>query len=156
MCGLAGLKPSYSRVSRFGVYPLCEMLDTIGPMARSAENAALMFAAIARLADRDSTSAQTAGPASSFRSAKGLRIGTASDRMELLDQSTKHAIQTAISALTDAGTIAVEISLSDCEAIGRHCLRLTTVEAAQAHQEIFPDAHIPKLGPRGLSVYFNS
>jgi Asp-tRNA(Asn)/Glu-tRNA(Gln) amidotransferase A subunit family amidase len=77
-------------------------------MARSAEDAALMFAVIARPDARNSTSAETAGPISSFRSAKGLRIGIAGDRMELLDQSTKHAIQTAISALTDAGAIAVE------------------------------------------------
>jgi amidase len=152
MCGLAGLKPSHSRVSRFGVYPLCETLDTIGPMVRSAEDAALMFAAIARPDDLDSMSAETAGPVSSFRSAKGLRIGIASDRMELLDQSAKHAIQTAISALTDAGAIAVEIALAGCEAIGRHFLRLTAVEAAQAHLEISADAH----SLRGLSVYFNS
>jgi aspartyl-tRNA(Asn)/glutamyl-tRNA(Gln) amidotransferase subunit A len=77
-CGIVGLKPTYGRVSRYGVVPLSWSLDHAGPMARSVEDTAILLQAIAGYDPKDPASANTAAP--NFSSAlrqgiKGLRIG---------------------------------------------------------------------------------
>lgn len=76
--GVVGLKPTWSRVSRYGVFPLSETLDHIGPLARTVEDAAAMLAAIAGHDINDPTSASSTVPnylASINRGVKGIRVG---------------------------------------------------------------------------------
>jgi aspartyl-tRNA(Asn)/glutamyl-tRNA(Gln) amidotransferase subunit A len=77
-CGIVGLKPTYWRVSRYGVIPLSWSLDHAGPMARSVEDAAILLQAIAGNDPKDSASADTIAPnfsASLRQGLKGLRVG---------------------------------------------------------------------------------
>ncbi len=72
MCGVTGLKPSYGRVSRFGVMPRAPSLDTVGPLARSALDCALLLAAIAGPDPRDPTALDMPVPAVAELLAEGL------------------------------------------------------------------------------------
>ena len=76
--GVVGLKPTYGRVSRFGVLPLAQSLDHVGPMARRVADVAIMFDAIAGVDPRDPTSLRESAP-NSYRDIgqgiEGLRIG---------------------------------------------------------------------------------
>jgi amidase len=79
-CGLTGLKPTWGRVSRYGVFPLSESLDHIGPMTRTAADCAAMLAAIAGADARDPTALLAPVPdyvASLTGSIRGLRVGIA-------------------------------------------------------------------------------
>lgn len=80
ICGLAGIKPTYGRVSRHGAMPRSWSLDTIGPLARSVEDCAMVFSVIAGYDPRDPTSSRL--PTACFQQLlrqplKGLRLGVA-------------------------------------------------------------------------------
>jgi aspartyl-tRNA(Asn)/glutamyl-tRNA(Gln) amidotransferase subunit A len=78
LCGITGLKPSYGRVSRFGMIAFASSLDQAGPMTQTAEDAALFLQAMAGFDERDSTSVDKAVPdytAGLNNDLKGLRIG---------------------------------------------------------------------------------
>ena len=84
-CGLTGIKPTWGRVSRYGVFPLSTSLDHMGPMTRSAADAAAMLQAIAGHDPRDSTSLPNAVPdysAALTGDVSGLRIGLPSEYYE--------------------------------------------------------------------------
>ena len=77
-CGIVGLKPTYGRVSRHGVIPLCWSLDHVGPMARTVEDAALVLQALAGPDPRDSTSSTQPVPdyaAALTGDVRALRVG---------------------------------------------------------------------------------
>jgi amidase len=79
-CGLTGLKPTWGRVSRYGVFPLSETLDHIGPMTRTAADCAVMLAAIAGADPRDPTALLAPVPdyvAGLTGGIRGLRVGIA-------------------------------------------------------------------------------
>src|SRR5690606_33005403 len=78
LCGVTGLKPTYGRVSRWGVIAFASSLDQVGPIARSVEDAALVLEAIAGHDPRDGTSLAAPAPAlhgALERGVAGLRIG---------------------------------------------------------------------------------
>jgi aspartyl-tRNA(Asn)/glutamyl-tRNA(Gln) amidotransferase subunit A len=77
-CGIVGIKPTYGRVSRYGVVPLSWSLDHAGPMARSVEDCAIMLQVLAGYDDKDPASARAAVPdfsAGMGEGIRGLRIG---------------------------------------------------------------------------------
>lgn len=111
LCGIVGLKPTYGRVSRANVAPLAWSLDTIGPMTRTCEDAALMLAVLAGHdpADQGSSRREVPDYSANLRAgARGLRVGLARTIFfETLDPEVRAAVDAAIAALTDLG-VAVE------------------------------------------------
>ena len=125
LCGIVGLKPTFGRVSRAGVYPLAFSLDTVGPMTRSVEDAALMLNAIAGHDPRDPSSAQA--PVVDFgeplgRDIRGMRIGLLKEHTdELVDPEVKEALSEAAGVLSDLGAAVEPVSvpgLNDDEVYG--------------------------------------
>jgi len=114
-CGIVGLKPSYGRVSRFGLVAFASSLDQIGPMTRTVEDAALVLEAISGPDPRDSTCLDQ--PVPSFT--EGLHAGPAGLKLGLpreyfgdgLDPEVRSQVDAAIKALEQEGAEIVEISL---------------------------------------------
>jgi aspartyl-tRNA(Asn)/glutamyl-tRNA(Gln) amidotransferase subunit A len=115
LCGITGLKPTYGRVSRYGMIAFASSLDQGGPMAQTAEDCALMLNAMAGFDEKDSTSIEKEVPdytAELNHSVKGLRIGLPSQYFdEGLDDNVKAVIQTAIDQYRDMGAEIVDIEL---------------------------------------------
>jgi aspartyl-tRNA(Asn)/glutamyl-tRNA(Gln) amidotransferase subunit A len=117
-CGLAGLKPSYGRISRAGVLPLAFSLDHAGPMAWTAEDCAIMLQAMAGHDPGDPASANR--PVPDYRAAlsgdvKGLRIGLIRHFYEddnPADEPTRQGIGAAVKVFEDLGCSVRELRLS--------------------------------------------
>jgi len=115
LCGITGLKPTYGRVSRYGLIAFASSLDQIGPMAWTARDCAMMLNGIAGHDGYDATSAPTAVPdyvAGLGGSLKGLRVGIPRELfVEGMQKGTEHAVRESIRVLQDLGAIIKEISL---------------------------------------------
>jgi len=115
-CGVVGLKPTYGRVSRYGVIPLSWSLDHAGPMARSVEDCAILLQAIACYDAKDPASANVAVP--DFRAGlkdgiKGIRVGVPRahwfDKNKGTDPQTETVFNEALRVLENLGAVVVEI-----------------------------------------------
>ncbi len=115
LCGLVGLKPTYGRVSRYGLIAFASSLDQIGPFTRTVEDAALALNAIAGVDQFDATSAPQ--PVPDFTraltgDASGLRIGVPRALVhEGVDADVARAFDAALDAYRDAGAALVDIDL---------------------------------------------
>ncbi len=113
--GVVGLKPTYGRVSRYGLVAYGSSLDQIGPFTRSAEDAATVLSVISGKDDRDSTSVDRPVPdyANDLdQPLKGTRIGIAQEYFgEGLDEETRSAVNQAIDTLRSEGAEIVEFEL---------------------------------------------
>ncbi len=113
-CGLTGLKPTYGRVSRYGMVAFASSFDQAGPMAHTAKDCALLLAAIAGADDRDATS--MAKPVDDYvaglgQTLQGLRIGLPKEYFEGLAPATAAALQQVQRELTALGAQFTEVSL---------------------------------------------
>ena len=114
-CGITGIKPTYGRVSRYGMVAYASSLDQGGPMARSAEDCALMLNVMAGQDSMDSTS--SAQPTEDYtaslnNSLQGLKIGVPKEFMSAdLDSAMAAQIETAIKQLESLGATIKEVSL---------------------------------------------
>jgi len=119
LCGVIGLKPTYGRVSRYGLIAYASSLDQIGPFARTAEDAALLLTTIAGYDPRDSTSAAIPVPdylEAIHQGVTGLTIGLPKEYFgEGLDTEVAAAVETAKGVFTEAGAKLIEISLQHTE-----------------------------------------
>ena len=115
LCGVTGLKPTYGRVSRYGMIAFASSLDQGGVLARTAEDAALLLTAMAGFDERDATSADAAVddyPAQLGRSLKGLKIGVPAEYFSgAPDQPVADAVNAALALLEQAGASLIDISL---------------------------------------------
>jgi len=115
LCGITGIKPTYGRVSRYGMIAFASSLDQGGPMARTAEDCAILLGAMAGFDPRDSTSVEQAVPDYSAKlndSIAGLKIGLPKEYFgEGLDPIVAGIIETAIAEFKKQGAEVVEISL---------------------------------------------
>lgn len=115
LCNLTGLKPTYGRVSRYGMIAFASSLDQGGPMARSAEDVALLMNVIAGFDNKDSTSVDTPVPdytASLNKSLAGLRIGIPKEFFgQGLDNKVGQIIHDALKQYEKLGATLKEISL---------------------------------------------
>ncbi|MCH2200806.1 MAG: Asp-tRNA(Asn)/Glu-tRNA(Gln) amidotransferase subunit GatA [Fuerstiella sp.] len=114
-CGCVGLKPTYGRVSRFGLVAFASSLDQIGPFARDAAGASLVLQAIAGHDTRDSTSLQRDIPAYSenFRaSIQGMRIGIVDEHFgKGLNSDVANSVTSTIDALQELGATVHRVTL---------------------------------------------
>lgn len=114
-CGVVGMKPTYGRVSRFGLIAYASSLDQIGPITRTVKDNALLLEAISGHDERDSTSANIEVP--NFAEAltgdiKGLRIGVPKEYFaEGVGEAAKQAVRDALAVLEEKGATWEEISL---------------------------------------------
>lgn len=114
-CGVVGLKPTYGRVSRFGLMAMTSSLDQAGPLTRSVEDAALVLQAIAGADDYDATSArrdQEDFSANLNKSIKGMRLGLPKEYwQDGLNGEVKEVLQQAIDKYRELGAEIVEVEL---------------------------------------------
>jgi aspartyl-tRNA(Asn)/glutamyl-tRNA(Gln) amidotransferase subunit A len=114
-CGVVGLKPTYGRVSRYGLVAFGSSLDQIGPIASDVRDVALLLSVIAGYDERDSTSVDAPVPdyaAGLDQPLKGLRIGISEEYFgEGLDAEVREAVESAIAVLTGEGAQTVPIQL---------------------------------------------
>lgn len=115
LCNITGLKPTYGRISRYGMIAFASSLDQAGPMAISAEDCALLLNAMAGFDERDSTSVDMPVPdytAGLNKDIKGLKIGLPREFFgEGLDPGVAKAIEEAIGIYKSAGAKIVEVGL---------------------------------------------
>jgi aspartyl-tRNA(Asn)/glutamyl-tRNA(Gln) amidotransferase subunit A len=128
LCGVTGLKPTYGRVSRFGMIAFASSLDQAGPLARSAEDCALLLSAMSGFDERDSTSAQR--PPQDFHAAmlarrdlataaqplKGLRIGLPKEFFPAaLAADVNGAVRAALAEFERLGAALIDVTLPRTE-----------------------------------------
>jgi aspartyl-tRNA(Asn)/glutamyl-tRNA(Gln) amidotransferase subunit A len=118
-CGVVGLKPTYGRVSRYGLIAFASSLDQIGPFSRTVEDSAIMLNAIAGHDPFDSTSVPGDVPdfrAGFRRDLKGVRVGIAREySVSGMEPGVTDAVSASIKQLEDLGADLVEISLPHTE-----------------------------------------
>jgi len=138
--GVVGVKPTYGRVSRYGVLPLAETLDHVGPLTRSSRDAAIMLEAIAGFDPQDPTSLTASVPdmlTGIGNGVQGLRIGF--DRRYCSDGvegSTFTAVESVLSIMQQLGAVIVEVEMPIADPIAWRSM--AGAEAALAHSEWFP------------------
>ncbi len=119
LSGVVGLKPTYGRVSRFGVTAFASSLDQVGPLTKTVRDAALIMNALAGHDPKDSTSLNEPVPdytAALGRELKGVRLGLPKEYMvEGTDPQVKSAIDAAVKNLHSLGAEIVDVSLPHTE-----------------------------------------
>ena len=119
LCGITGLKPTYGRVSRYGMIAFASSLDQGGPMTRTAEDAAIMLNAMAGFDERDSTSAQEDVDdytANLNENLDGLTIGLPKEYFDdKLDSDIESIIQVGVKELENLGAKIKEIELPNSD-----------------------------------------
>ncbi len=140
-CGVVGIKPTYGRVSRYGLIAYASSLDQIGPIARSVDDAAKLLEVLCGFDTHDATSAQRAVPKfgeAVGRGVDGLKIGVPREYFEAeasagetsLDEEVGSLVQDSIAGLEDKGAEIVEVSLPHTEyAVATYYL-IATAEAS--------------------------
>jgi len=129
LCGVVGMKPTYGRVSRFGLVAFASSLDQIGPFTKDVEDCAILMNVIAGYDPRESTSVDIEVPDyRSFldRGVAGLRVGIPKEYFIAgIDPEIRTAVETAIGVLEKGGARLVEISLPHTE----YCLAVYYIVA---------------------------
>ena len=137
-CGVTGLKTTVGRVSRAGAMPLSQSLDTVGPLARSAEDCAVLLGLMAGADPEDPTA--VAGPlpdfvAATIGSIKGLTIGVpAAFYVDDLDAEVAGVLDATIAVLKREGANVVQVELPDQRQLTAACQLVLAVEAAAFHK----------------------
>lgn len=138
-CGVTGLKPTYGRVSCFGVVPLSWSLDHVGPMGRSAEDCALLFDALAKYDPRDPNSvsrppSKTHETLTNENALQGLKLGVPQDAfVDPLDPEVRLAWRGALMVLKEAGAQVIDVELPRATFATYRGIQMP--EASLAHME---------------------
>ena len=137
-CGVTGLKTTVGRISRAGAMPLSQSLDTVGPLARSAEDCALLMALMAGADPEDPTA--VTGPVPDYnaavqRSMKGLTIGVPTAfYVDDLDAEVARILDETIAVFKREGAHIVQVELPDQRQLTAACQLVLAVEAAAFHK----------------------
>jgi aspartyl-tRNA(Asn)/glutamyl-tRNA(Gln) amidotransferase subunit A len=137
-CGVTGLKTTVGRISRAGAMPLSQSLDTVGPLARSAEDCALLLALMAGADPEDPTAVTGPVPdyyAAARQSMKGLTIGVPTAfYVDDLDAEVARILDETIAVLKREGAHIVQVELPDQRQLTAACQLVLAVEAAAFHK----------------------
>ena len=140
--GLVGLRPTYGRVSRYGVMGGSWSMDTVGPISRTVEDAAITFQAIAGQDAKDPYTPDA--PVPDYRAAltgdiNGLRVGVVAERVDApnLDPEMRAAVTAAIGVMADLGAETREVSIPLAPAAGALSMTIIGVEWASLHRRMF-------------------
>jgi aspartyl-tRNA(Asn)/glutamyl-tRNA(Gln) amidotransferase subunit A len=137
-CGVTGLKTTYGRISRAGAMPLSQSLDTVGPLARSAEDCALLIGLMAGADPEDPTT--LARPVPDYAAAirqpiNGLRIGVPTAfYVDDLDSEVAAILEETIAVFRREGADIVQVELPDQRQLTAACQLVLAVEAAAFHK----------------------
>lgn len=144
-CGTVGLKPTYGRVSRAGVFPLAASLDHIGPLTRSVADAAAMLQAMAGPDPLDPTASRRPVPdylAALAQGIAGVRIGVDERYItEGVHPDVSAAVKEAVRVLAELGAhiVAVTVPEPDMPTTTQAWLTLTGADALVAHEGMYPE-----------------
>lgn len=134
LCGCVGVKPTYGRVSRFGVVAYASSLDQVGPITKTTEDAARILGAIAGLDANDSTTLNEPVPdyvAGLEGGIKGLRVGLPKEYfIDGIEPAVRERVDLAIKKLEELGAEMVEISLPNTEHAVATYYVIATAEAS--------------------------
>jgi aspartyl-tRNA(Asn)/glutamyl-tRNA(Gln) amidotransferase subunit A len=142
-CGIAGIKPTYGRVSRRGVVPLSWSLDHAGPMARTSEDLAILLAVLAGFDRRDPASADE--PVPDYRAAldgelDGVRVGVPANHFfEPIDDEVGDAVEAAILELEKLGARRRAVRITHLDSAVGAWLTILLCEAASFHERDLRD-----------------
>jgi aspartyl-tRNA(Asn)/glutamyl-tRNA(Gln) amidotransferase subunit A len=137
-CGVVGIKPTWGRVSRAGAMPLSWSLDTVGPLARTVEDAALILGLIAGADPADPTASAEAVPdyvAGLARGARGLRIGIPTRFFTECDDETRRLLADAERVFAGLGAHIVPVEPPDMDRLNAFCSMVLSCEAVTIHRE---------------------
>ena len=141
-CGVTGLKPTWGRVSRYGVFELAASLDHIGPMCRTAEDCGLMLGVLAGADPKDPTALQAPVPdysAGNKDNLSGLRIGwDAAYALNDVEPEVAAAVKQTLAVLEKLGAQIVPIAMPDVGELIENWVPHCAIEAAVAHTSTFP------------------
>ena len=148
-CGIVGLKPTYGRVSRYGVVPLSWSLDHVGPMTRTVEDCALMLQVIAGHDPMEIASSKV--PVDDYtvllrEDVKGLRIGVMDSDVPDLNEEVNQALQVALRTFTEMGASLHDVSL-DHEIDARALYTAIVYPEATAYHLQWMQTRIDDYGP---------
>lgn len=139
MCGVTGLKPTVTRVSRAGAMPLSFSLDCVGPLARSARDCARLMDVIAGADAADPTASNEPVPrheAALDGNVRGLRIGVARDYYyDPVTLDVAHHLQESLATFRALGATVTEVKVPDIDLVNTLMHVLMTVEAATVHRK---------------------
>jgi aspartyl-tRNA(Asn)/glutamyl-tRNA(Gln) amidotransferase subunit A len=137
-CGVTGLKTTYGRISRAGAMPLSQSLDTVGPLARTVEDCALLLGLMAGADPEDPTAATLPVPdymAATAGSIKGARIGVPTAfYVDDLDADVARILDDTIAVFKREGAHVVEVELPDQRQLTAACQLVLAVEATAHHK----------------------
>jgi len=137
-CGITGLKVTWGRISRAGAMPLSQSLDTVGPLARTVEDCALLLGLMAGADPEDPTASTAPVPdymAATSASIKGLRIGVpTSFYVDDLDADVAKILDDTIAVLKREGADIVKVDLPDQRQLSSACQLVLATEAAAYHK----------------------
>ena len=149
-CGIVGLKPTWGRVSRYGLLALAESMDHVGPMARSVADVGAMLQAIAGPDANDPTSLPDPPPgilAVIGKQITGIRVGWDEEyATKEVDPELADAVRAAVAVLDELGAEVVEVKLPNLDPYVSAWTTLCSAEAATAHEATYPsqrDAYGP-------------
>ena len=151
-CGVAGIKPTQTRVSRAGVMPLSFSADNVGPLARTARDCARIMTVIAGRDPRDPTSSHE--PVPDYEAAldgdiRGLRIGVPTTWfLDEVDAPVLAALEQALAVLAARGAIVQRITLPVMDAVTTYGSIMSRVEAATIHAQWMRD----RAGEYGIHI----
>ncbi len=149
-CGIVGIKPTWGRVSRYGVLALAESMDHVGPMTRRVADAAIMLQVIAGYDPNDPTSLPNPVPnmlEGIGQDLQGIRVGFDENyATHDIDVELADAVRAGVEVLADHGAEIVEVELPDVDEYVAAWPTLCATEAVAAHAATYPsqrDAYGP-------------
>ncbi len=141
-CGIVGVKPTYGKVSRYGVFPLGWSLDHIGPMTRSVADAAAILRAIAGFDPQDPTTRRVTVRDyldTVYNGVKGIRIGVDEQYCtDGVDPQVSKAVLATISVLKDLGASIQEVKVASINEATDIWYTICAAETAAAHEQWYP------------------